>query len=178
MALLRGKAQANVEGHIEWLTEQIKELDNEIEAQIQACQAWQQTQKLVMTVPGVGKVMSSTLVSALPELGQLNHKQIAALVGVAPFNYDSGQMRGKRRVSGGRANVRQVLFMAAMVAVRYNPVLKEFYERLLQRGKEKKVALVACMHKLLTILNAIVKQGRVWAAPVKDTETEKGALSA
>ena len=178
MALLRGKAQANVEGHIEWLTEQIKELDNEIEAQIQACQAWQQTQKLVMTVPGVGKVMSSTLVSALPELGELNHKQIAALVGVAPFNYDSGQMRGKRRVSGGRANVRQVLFMAAMVAVRYNPVLKEFYERLLQRGKEKKVALVACMHKLLTILNAIVKQGRVWAAPVKDTETEKGALSA
>ena len=178
MALLRGKAQANVEGHIEWLTEQIKELDNEIEAQIQACQAWQQTQKLVMTVPGVGKVMSSTLVSALPELGQLNHKQIAALVGVAPFNYDSEQMRGKRRVSGGRANVRQVLFMAAMVAVRYNPILKEFYERLLQRGKEKKVALVACMHKLLIILNAMVKQGKTWVAPVKDTETEKAALSA
>jgi len=178
MALLRGKAQANVEGHIEWLTEQIKALDDEIEAQIQACQAWRHTQKLVMTVPGVGTVMSSTLISALPELGQLNHKQIAALVGVAPFNYDSGQMRGKRRVSGGRANVRQVLFMAAMVAVRYNPVLKAFYERLLQRGKEKKVALVACMHKLLTILNAIVKQGKAWVSPVAEAEPQKVALPA
>ncbi len=178
LALLRGKAQANVEGHIEWLTEQIKELDGEIEAQIQAEQAWRHTQELVLSVPGVGNVMASTLVSALPELGKLNHKQIAALVGVAPFNYDSGQMRGKRRVSGGRANVRQVLFMAAMVAVRFNPVLKEFYERLLQRGKEKKVALVACMHKLLTILNAIVKQGKAWVAPGKGTETEKVALPA
>ena len=178
MALLRGKAQANVEGHIEWLAEQIKEQGGEIEAQIQANQAWRQTQELVLSVPGVGKVMASTLLSALPELGKLTHKQIAALVGVAPFNYDSGQMRGKRRVSGGRANVRQVLFMAAMVAVRYNPILKEFYERLLQRGKEKKVALVACMHKLLIILNAMVKQGKTWVAPVKDTETEKAALSA
>jgi len=178
MALLRGKAQANVEGHIEWLTEQIKDLDGEIEAQIQACQVWRQTQTLVLSVPGVGKVMAATLLSALPELGKLNHKQIAALVGVAPFNYDSGQMRGKRRVSGGRANVRQVLFMSAMVAVRYNPVLKEFYQRLLQRGKEKKVALVACMHKLLTILNAMVKQGTAWVSPVKDTATEKVALPA
>ena len=178
MALLRGKAQANVEGHIEWLAEQIKEQGGEIEAQIQANQAWRQTQELVLSVPGVGKVMASTLLSALPELGKLTHKQIAALGGVAPFNYDSGQMRGKRRVSGGRANVRQVLFMAAMVAVRYNPILKEFYERLLQRGKEKKVALVACVHKLLIILNAMVKQGKTWVAPVKDTETEKAALSA
>ena len=178
MALLRGKAQANVEGHIEWLAEQIKEQGGEIEAQIQANQAWRQTQELVLSAPGVGKVMASTLLSALPELGKLTHKQIAALGGVAPFNYDSGQMRGKRRVSGGRANVRQVLFMAAMVAVRYNPILKEFYERLLQRGKEKKVALVACMHKLLIILNAMVKQGKTWVAPVKDTETEKAALSA
>ena len=178
MALLRGKAQANVEGHIEWLTEQIKELDGEIEAQIQACQAWRHTQELVLSVPGVGKVMASTLVSALPELGKLSHKQIAALVGVAPFNDDSGQMRGKRRVSGGRANVRQLLFMSAMVAVRYNPVLKEFYSRLLQRGKEKKVALVAYMHKLLTTLNAIVKQGKAWVSPIAEAETEKVALSA
>jgi len=178
MALLRGKAQANVEGHIEWLTEQIKELDGEIEAQIQACQAWRHTQELVLSVPGVGKVMASTLVSALPELGKLSHKQIAALVGVAPFNDDSGQMRGKRRVSGGRANVRQLLFMSAMVAVRYNPVLKEFYSRLLQRGKEKKVALVAYMHKLLTTLNAIVNQGKAWVSPIAEAETEKVALSA
>jgi transposase len=178
MALLRGKAQANVERHIEWLNEQIQELDGEIEAQIQACQTWRQTQKLVLSVPGVGKVMAATLLSALPELGQLSHKQIAALVGVAPFNYDSGQMRGKRRVCGGRANVRQVLFMATMVAVRYNPVLKEFYGRLLERGKLKKVALVACMHKLLTIMNAIVKQGRAWVAPDPEAKAAKVALAA
>jgi len=178
MALLRGKAQANVERHIEWLNEQIQELDGEIEAHIQATQTWRQTQKLVLSVPGVGKVMAATLLSALPELGQLSHKQIAALVGVAPFNCDSGQMRGKRRVFGGRANVRQVLFMATMVAVRYNPVLKEFYGRLLERGKLKKVALVACMHKLLTILNAIVKQGKAWVAPKQEAETAKLALPA
>ena len=178
MALLRGKAQANVERHIEWLTEQIQDLDAEIEAQIQACQAWRQTQKLVLSVPGVGKVMAATLLSALPELGHLSHKQIAALVGVAPFNCDSGQMRGKRRVFGGRANVRQVLFMATMVAVRYNPVLKAFYGRLLERGKLKKVALVACMHKLLTILNAMVKQGKAWVAPKQEAEAEKLALPA
>jgi transposase len=178
MALLRGKAQANVESHIEWLTEQIKQLDDEIDAQIQACQAWRHTQKLVLSVPGVGKVMAATLLSALPELGQLSHKQLAALVGVAPFNYDSGQMRGKRRVFGGRANVRQVLFMATLVAVRYNPVLKAFYARLLERGKLKKVALVACMHKLLTILNAIVKQGKAWVAPSPAGEAEKLALPA
>jgi transposase len=178
MAMLRGKAQANVERHIEWLNEQIQELDGEIEEQIQANQAWQQTQKLVLSVPGVGKVMAATLLSALPELGQLGHKQVAALVGVAPFNCDSGQMKGKRRVFGGRANVRQVLFMATMVAVRHNPVLKAFYERLLERGKLKKVALVACMHKLLTILNAIVKQGRAWVAPKQESEATKLALVA
>jgi transposase len=178
MAMLRGKAQANVERHMEWLNEQIQELDGEIEEQIQANQAWQQTQKLVLSVPGVGKVMAATLLSALPELGQLGHKQIAALVGVAPFNCDSGQMKGKRRVFGGRANVRQVLFMATMVAVRYNPVLKAFYERLLERGKLKKVALVACMHKLLTILNAIVKQGKAWVAPKQESEATKLALVA
>lgn len=178
MELLRGKAQANVDAHIEWLTEQIKQLDNDIEEQIQACQVWRQTQKLVLSVPGVGKVMAATLLSALPELGRLSHKQIAALVGVAPFNYDSGQMKGKRRVFGGRANVRQVLFMATLVAVRYNPVLKAFYVRLLERGKLKKVALVACMHKLLTILNAIVKQGKAWVAPNQEAEAEKLALPA
>jgi transposase len=176
MALLRGKAQANVAHHIEWLNEQIQELDSEIEAQIQASQQWRQTQTLVLRVPGVGKVMASTLLSALPELGKLSPKQIAALVGLAPFNYDSGQMRGKRRVFGGRANVRQVLFMSALVAVRYNPVLKSFYQGLLERGKLKKVALVACMHKLLTILNAIVKQGKAWVPPVADAMPEKVVL--
>lgn len=175
---LRGKAQASVEAHIEWLQEQVKELDREIEQQINQCQRWQQTQKLLVTVPGVGAVLSSTLLAALPELGQLSHKQIATLVGVAPLNYDSGQMKGKRRVFGGRAPVRQVLYMSTLVAVRYNPVLKGFYERLLGRGKLKKVALVACMHKLLTILNAMVKQGTPWLAPAESDMPEKVALPA
>jgi transposase len=174
--MLRGKAQENVEIHIEWLQEQIKELDQEIDLQIKACDRWVETQQLVMSIPGVGKVMASTLISALPELGTLGHRQIAALVGVAPLNHDSGQMKGKRRVFGGRSTVRQVLFMSAMVAVRYNPVLKDFYDRLLQRGKLKKVALVACMHKLLTILNAIVKQGKPWESPIGNSAPEKVAL--
>ncbi|NJR40709.1 MAG: IS110 family transposase [Leptolyngbyaceae cyanobacterium CSU_1_4] len=120
--------------------------------------------------------MAATLLAALPELGQLSHKQIAAFVGVAPFNCDRGQMRGKRRVFGDRANVRQVLFMATMVAVCYNPVLKAFYGRLLERSNLKKVAWVACMHKLLTILNAIVKQGKAWVAPEPESKAEKLAL--
>jgi transposase len=178
ISMLRGKAQANVEVHVEWLKEQIKELDQEIELQIKAGEQWHKTQKLVLTVPGVGKVMSSTLISALPELGTLSHRQIAALVGVAPLNHDSGQMRGKRRIFGGRANVRQVLFMSAMVAVRFNPVLKAFYDRLIQKGKLKKVALVACMHKLLTILNAIVKHGKPWESPTVDSMDEGRLLLA
>lgn len=176
--LLRGKAQANVETHIDWLAEQVKELDQAIEQQIQTCQSWQHTQQLVMSVPGVGQVMASTLIAGLPELGNLTHKQIATLVGVAPLNYDSGQMKGKRRVFGGRAPVRQVLYMSALVAVRYNPVLKEFYTRLLQRGKLKKVALVACMHKLLTILNAIVKHGKAWEVSTDDFTTPEILLPA
>lgn len=178
VAMLRGKAQVSVEVHLEWLKEQIKDLDRSIEAQIKAGEQWHKTQKLVLTVPGVGKIMSSTLISALPELGALSHRQIAALVGVAPLNHDSGQMRGKRRVFGGRANVRQVLFMSAMVAVRFNPVLKAFYDRLIQKGKLKKVALVACMHKLLTILNAIVKSGQAWSVPKGDSVTKESAFIA
>lgn len=178
VSMLRGQAQANIEIHIEWLQEQIKALDQEIEHQIQTCARWLETQQLVMSIPGVGKVMAATLLAALPELGTLGHKQIAALVGVAPLNRDSGQMKGKRHVFGGRATVRQVLYMSAMVAVRHNPVLKDFYTRLLQRGKLKKVALVACMHKLLTILNAIVKHNQPWQSPCRDSATEKVALPA
>jgi transposase len=176
-ALLRGKAQANVETHIEWLEEQVEELDQEIEHQIQHHQNWHQTQQLVMSVPGVGKVMAFTLLAGLPELGSLTNKQIATLVGVAPLNYDSGQMKGKRRVFGGRASVRQVLYMSALVAVRYNPVLKEFYDRLLQRGKLKKVALVACMHKLLTILNAIIKHCKAWEGSAGNSMTKHTLLT-
>ncbi|KAM3103149.1 transposase [Phormidesmis sp. 146-12] len=164
--------------HIDWLQEQVKELDRTIAEQINQCERWQRTQKLWVSVPGVGSVMSATLLASLPELGQLTHKQIATLVGVAPWNYDSGQMKGKRRIFGGRAPVRQVLYLSVLVAVRYNPVLKAFYNRLLDRGKLKKVALVACMHKLLTILNAIVKQGKAWQPLAEEASPEKVALPA
>jgi transposase len=120
----------------------------------------------LQTVPGVGPVTALTLVAELPELGQLNHKAIAALVGVAPINRDSGQFRGKRRIHGGRSSVRSVLYMASLAAVRHNPVIKAFAERLRQAGKAKKTVLVACLHKLLTILNAMVKAKSNWSPKI------------
>ena len=117
---------------------------------------------LLQTVPGVGIVTSTTLVGQLPELGLLNRQEIAALVGVAPMNRDSGQMRGRRRVFGGRAAVRSTLYMAILSAIRFNPVIKEFYERLVANGKENKVAMTACMRKLIVILNAMVRDQRPW----------------
>lgn len=162
---LRGQAQADVQAHLEWLQERIKQLDEAIEQQVQQCERWQRHQGLLTSVPGVGAVVSATVLALLPELGQLSRQAIATLVGVAPLNRDSGQMQGKRQIFGGRAAVRQVLYMATLVAVHHNAVLKVFYQRLLARGKAKKVALVACMHKLLTILNAMLKQGQPWQAP-------------
>lgn len=166
---LRGKAQASVERHIEWLEEQLSELEAEIQQQVQQCEQWRLQQQLLLSVPGVGPVVATTLLALLPELGQLDAKRIAALVGVAPFNYESGQMKGKRRVFGGRSSVRQVLYMATLVAVHHNHVLKTTYAQLLARGKAKKVALVACMRKLLTFLNAMLKQGKAWQPPVSDS---------
>ncbi len=159
---LRGKAQASVEQHIEWLEDQVQQVDAEIEQQVQQSQAWCVQHQLLLSVPGVGNVLATTVLAMLPELGKLDAKRIAALVGVAPFNYDSGQMSGKRRIFGGRAPVRQVLYMSTLVAVHHNPVLKAAYAQLLARGKAKKVALVACMRKLLTMLNAMLKQGKPW----------------
>ena len=118
--------------------------------------------KLLQSVPGVGRVLTLTLFAHLPELGHLNRREIAALVGVAPFNCDSGQLRGRRRVWGGRASVRSVLYMAVVSAIRCNPVIRMFYERLRQTGKPAKVALTACMRKLLTILNAMLRYGTCW----------------
>ena len=123
---------------------------------------WQEHEDLLQSVPGVGPVMSRTLLADLPELGKLNRKQIAALVGIAPFNQDSGLRRGRRTCWGGRAPVRTALYMATLVATRHNPVIAACYQRLLAAGKRKKVALVACMRKLLTILNAMVKHQRKW----------------
>ena len=124
---------------------------------------WREKDDLLRTVPGVGEQTSLTLLAHLPELGTLDRRQITALVGVAPFNRDSGALRGKRTVWGGRSRVRAALYMAALTATRHNPVIRDFYRRLLAAGKPKKVALVACMRKLLVILNALLKHRASWA---------------
>jgi transposase len=152
--------------HLDWLQQEINALEEQINQAIAANSEWAETAKRLQSVPGVGTITASTLVADLPELGQLNRQKIAALVGVAPFNNDSGKRRGKRRIFGGRTSVRSVLYMAALSATKHNPVIKAFYERLLEKGKVKKVAITACMRKLLVILNSMVKSGQDWVAPV------------
>jgi len=157
--------QAHITNHIAWLQAEIEALEEQISQTIKANPEWAETAKRVESVPGIGFITSATLVADLPELGQLNRQKIAALVGVAPFNHDSGKKRGKRRIFGGRASVRSVLYMATLSAIRHNPVIKKFYQRLLDKGKLKKVALTACMRKLLVILNTMVKTGQDWNPP-------------
>lgn len=152
--------------HLDWMQAEINTLEEQINQAIAANSEWAETAKRLQSVPGVGTITASTLVADLPELGQLNRQKIAALVGVAPFNNDSGKRRGKRRIFGGRTSVRSVLYMAALSATKHNPVIKAFYERLLEKGKVKKVAITACMRKLLVILNSMVKSGQDWVAPV------------
>jgi len=124
--------------------------------------AWREKKKIMLSMPGVGITVSHTLLGDLPELGSLGHKQIAALTGVAPYNRDSGRLRGKRRIRGGRSSVRSVLWMAVLSAVQHNPDIRRFYERLLENGKHKKVALTACIHKMIIILNAMIRDGVCW----------------
>ena len=152
----------NVEAHIRWLRQQLAHLDDELGKAVRESPIWRRKDDLLRSVRGVGPVLSTTLLAELPELGQLTRKQIAALVGVAPLNRDSGTMRGKRSTWGGRAPVRRVLYMAALVGTRCNPALRRFYQHLLQAGKPKKVALTACMRKLLVTLNAILRDGTPW----------------
>jgi transposase len=166
-ASLRGSMRQNIDIHIEWLEERIGDLDEEIEELSQSQAEWQSRIALLKSVPGVGQVIATTLMATLPELGAVSDKRISALVGVAPFNRDSGKFRGSRMIWGGRANVRAVLYMSTLVAVRYNPVLKAFYQRLLGQGKAKKVALIACMHKLLRILNTMIRDRKPWQVPVQ-----------
>lgn len=151
-----------IKAHIAWLEEQGDELDNELHTRLQETPVWREKEELLRSVKGIGPVASFTLVAALPELGRLSHKEIAALVGVAPLARDSGTLRGKRTVWGGRATVRQALYMATMAAARSNPAIRTFYERLVAAGKPKKVALTACMHKLLIICNAILRTKTPW----------------
>ena len=156
--------KADIVRHIEWLSAEIEQLEQQINQAIRNNPEWREIARLVQTVPGVGEVVAATLVADLPELGQLNRGQIAALVGVAPFNHESGKGRKKRRIFGGRASIRCVLYMATLSAIIHNPVIKAFYHRLLAKGKLKKVALTACMRKLLVILNSMVKSGQDWQA--------------
>ena len=162
MAIARKNLKPNILAHIEWLKKEIADLDRDLRRRIEGSPIWRVKDDLLQSIPGVGRVLSATLLAELPELGKLNRRQIAALVGVAPFNRDSGIMKGKRSVWGGRASIRAVLYMATLASTRYNPVIRSFYQQLLVRGKAKKVALVACMRRLLTIMNAILKYQRAW----------------
>jgi transposase len=161
----RPPVRARVQAHIAFLEAELADLDDELGRTLRASPIWRETEELLRSVPGVGPVVALTLVAEVPELGTLGRKQIGALVGLAPLACDSGALRGKRVVWGGRARVRAVLYMAALVAIRHNPVIKAFYDRLVAAGKPKMVALTAAMHKLLTILNAIVRQRTPWNAP-------------
>jgi transposase len=151
---------------IKWLQKQLEEIDCDLDDAIKGSPLWHEKDDLLQSVPGVGKVLSRTLLSLVPELGTLGKKQLAALVGVAPLNWDSGKQRGRRSIWGGRAHVRAVLYMGALVAARFNPVIRAFYARLIAAGKLPKVALVACMRKLLSILNAIVRDRTPWTQEI------------
>lgn len=151
-----------IEAHIAWLRQERDDLDRELKHQVRQSPAWRADDDLLQSVPGVGPVLATTLIADLPELGRLDRKQIAALVGVAPFTCESGILRGRRIIWGGRAQVRAALWMGTLVAVQHNPVIRACYARLLAAGKPKKVALTACMHKLLTILNALLRQRTAW----------------
>jgi len=157
-----GAPRERIAKHIAWLEAEVTDLDQELRQAIDQNPAWHALDEVLQSTPSIGPVTALTLIADLPELGQVDGQAIAALVGVAPMNRDSGKKRGKRRTQGGRAHVRSVLYMAALSASRFNPVIRAFYERLLKRGKEPKVALVACMRKLLVILNAMVKNQQPW----------------
>lgn len=152
----------DIEEHIEWLEERIKELDEKLKEQLECSAVWQQKDKILQSVNGIGFVTSMSLLADCPELGQLNRHQIAKLVGVAPLNRDSGKQRGARHIYGGRAQVRCKLYMATLTAIRSNSVIKTFYQRLLAKNKLKKVAIVACMRKLLTIINVMIRDNTLW----------------
>jgi transposase len=158
----RSGIRKELRAHITWLERALENADANLADAIRQSPVWRETEELLRSVPGIGPVLTTTLLANLPELGTLTHKQIAALVGVAPLNRDSGTLRGRRTVWGGRAQVRAALYMSAIVAARFNPIIRAFYQRLCAAGKAKKVALVACMRKLLIIINAMLKNRRPW----------------
>ncbi len=160
----RPTLRKRLQAHIAWLEREVAQMDTDLARMIQTSAVWREKDTLLRSAPGIGPVLSLTLLAELPELGTLTRQQIAALAGVAPLNRDSGTLRGKRTVWGGRAHVRAVLYMGALVATRCNPVIQAFYHRLCAAGKAKKVALTACMRKLLIMLNAMLKHRTAWHA--------------
>lgn len=156
------RVRKDITAHIAWLTKRLKDVDGDLQSAIAASDFWRLKDDIIRSLPGAGKVLSTTLLASLPELGTLNRRQIAALVGVAPFNCDSGTMRGSRHIWGGRATVRSVLYMATITAIRCNPDIRAFHARLRGVGKKPKVAITACMRKLLTILNSMVRSNTPW----------------
>jgi transposase len=160
---MKGAMRSAIEGHIAFLDRAIAALDDDISTALRASAAWRADDDLLAAVPGVGPVLRAVLIARLPELGRLSRRQIAALVGLAPFNRDSGTLRGRRTIFGGRADVRTVLYMATLAAIRCNKPLKDFYERLRAAGKPPKLAITACMRKFLTILNAILRTRTSWS---------------
>lgn len=159
---LSGPARDEVDAHIDWLRERIKQLDEKINALSVSTPEWKERKDLLQSVTGIGPFISASLLVLLPELGQLNRRAIASLAGLAPFNHDSGNFRGRRHIWGGRAAVRSLLYMATLSAIRANPPIRAYYQHLLAKGKVKKVAIVACMRKLLICLNAMVKTKQPW----------------
>jgi transposase len=157
--------QADIKDHLEQLKQRIEAVNQQIQTLGHQQADWQRKDKILQSVKGIGKVTAALCLVELPELGKLSEKQIARLVGVAPLNHDSGKHQGKRMIAGGRTHVRCGLYMAALVATRHNPVIRDFYQRLLAKGKLKQVALVACMRKLLVILNAMIRDNKSWQAP-------------
>lgn len=154
--------QASHRRMIKFIEKDIAWVDKHLAASVTAVTEWQDKYNIITSVPGIGEGVAYTLLGELPELGQLTSRQIAALSGLAPFNRDSGQMRGKRRIRGGRAPVRTVLYMAMLCSIQHNPVMKQFYDKLVAQGKHSKVALTACMRKMITILNAMVRDQKEW----------------
>ena len=167
------RVRRDIEENIAWLQKRVKEIDRNLAGMIKDSPLWREKDEMLRSAPGIGPVTSATLLAALPELGQLDRCKIAALVGVAPLNRDSGQYAGRRMVWGGRAVVRSALYMGTIAALRFNPIIRSTYQRLTKAGKRPKVAIVACMRKFLVILNAMVKSGTKW-----DPESHPGVHSA
>lgn len=158
----RGAARTSIEAHLVWLRGELADLERQLSEAVAASALWQATVTLLCSAPGIGRVVATTLVADLPELGRLSRQEVAALVGVAPLNRDSGRLRGRRGTWGGRAAVRAALYMATVTAIRWNPAIRAFHARLRAAGKAPKVALTACMRKLLTVLNAMIRDRQPW----------------